>query len=129
MDETRLRQLLSEWMPSDPGDFAAILEQANADSHEGIEWMPRYKAALSCLAHAMGILTGTLQKLQMGLATQPAGAVIQARLAESNRFWEAHLNLVADRLPGMECPPELIGEASSAPYANAPTPAMPAEGG
>lgn len=99
MTEPRLRELLGEWMPSDPQDVADLLDSANADAHETVDWMPRYKAALSCLAQQLGMLTGTLNRLRTALAGQPAATTIVTQLAEGERLWQAHLCLISDTYP------------------------------
>lgn len=106
MDEARLRQLLGEWMPTDRRDVADIVASANADEHEGAEWLPRYKAALSLLAQMAGVLTGTLIPLETALAGQPAAATIAARMKEADRLWQAHLRLVGDWPAALNIPTE-----------------------
>lgn len=47
----------------DEEDIADILQGANADNHETIEWLPYYKLALGRLAQCAGTLRAVIDKL------------------------------------------------------------------
>jgi len=75
-----------------------LVDAANADSGEGVEWLPRYKLALSLLANAIGMASGTLTKLATVFDRQPAGATIRRIHSEISDLWEAHLRCIGEEV-------------------------------
>lgn len=59
--EADVRAVIGPVEHLDAEDIAGVVEQANADAHEGPEWMPYYKAATALDALALGTATGTLK--------------------------------------------------------------------
>lgn len=106
MTEDRLRKLLGPFYPADPDDAEAMLKQANADPHEGKEWVPRYKAALSLLAMECGYLAGVIDKIRFVASEKGYREELQRRLDVAGEYWQAHLRLVADELPTAPAPNE-----------------------
>lgn len=45
----------------DDDEVAELVEAANTDSHEGVEWLPWYKASLSALVQCCGLLRVLLE--------------------------------------------------------------------
>lgn len=91
-----VRAMVGEVRGLSPQDYADLAASANADRHEGRDWLPRYKLALAVLAQAIGVLDGVCSKLASVWAGKPEGATIVRLRSEANELWLAHLRAIAD---------------------------------
>ncbi len=84
-------------LPGGPSRYADFAASANADRHEGREWLPRYKLALALLAQSLGILDGVCSRIASALAdNKPASETLSKLRSEANVLWLAHLRACAD---------------------------------
>ena len=97
MTDDSVRALVGELPGFDELGYSDLAGSANADRHEGREWLPRYKLALALLAQTVGILDGVCSRIASALAdNKPAGASIAKLRTEANALWLAHLRVVGD---------------------------------
>lgn len=89
-----------------------LVDAANADSGEGVEWLPRYKLALSLLANAIGMASGALTKLATAFDRQPAGVTIRRIHSEISDLWEAHLRCIGEEMVPPATSPTVLYAAS-----------------
>lgn len=96
MTAESVHSLTGDLSNSSPDEYADLAASANADMHEGRDWLPRYKLALALLAQTVGILDGVCSKLAFVWAGKPDGETIAKLRTEANILWLAHLRVVGD---------------------------------
>ena len=114
LTEEKLREVIGDWSEI---DYFAVLETANADPHEGAEWLPYYKAAMAILAEECGGMAAILSKMLVAYGDNPAGKTIRKTLERMQVFWLAHLKLCGI---GPQTDPAKVAEANEYAAANMP---------
>ena len=90
MTAAEIRRLIGDEC-SDMCGILDLVESANADPHEGSECLPRYKLALSLLAHAMGAYSAVFDKLIAVHADKAFVESLRKIQRENTLLWESHL--------------------------------------
>jgi hypothetical protein len=94
MNESQIRQLIGDEVANLIG-IESLVEASNAFAHEGIEWLPSYKLALSLLAHALGRYDAAFSKLILAYGERSSSAIaLQAIKSECQQIWNAHCLVV-----------------------------------
>lgn len=75
-----------------------LVAASNADPDEGVEWLPRYKMAISLLTQIVVSLAGAASQLAVALKATPSGMTLQLILDSCSKEYNTAMKCLADNV-------------------------------